>query len=306
MADLPKPGSAVKRDRALADGELGAVWRAAERLGWPFGPAVRLLILTAARRDEIGALRWSEIHGNAIHLPAERSKSGEERIIPLSPTAVELIATLPRSGLHVFTTNGSRAVSGWSKAKRALDAAVAEINGSPLEPWRTHDLRRTIATNLQRLGVGLQTVESILGHVGGSRAGIVGVYQRHRYQAEMRAALETWAGEVDRIVRGKEPPKIVFAAATFAGEGGLAVDAEVRAVDREWLAAITRADATNSPDSLIAYLHRPDVKLGPSESFLLRLLLERVHFKRAKGGGHVPAAAGLHQGYCGGPPSRRA
>jgi hypothetical protein len=151
-----------------------------------------------------------------------------------------------------------------------------------------HDLRRTLATNLQRLHVDLQVVETILGHVGGSRAGIVGVYQRHRYQAEMRAALETWAGEVDRIVRGKKPPKIVFAAARFKGEGGLSAEVEVRSVDREWLAAITLADATNSPDHLIAYLHRPGAELGPAESFLLRLLLERVQFKRAKGGNYVP------------------
>jgi hypothetical protein len=81
MADLPKPGSAVKRDRVLADGELAAVWKATEKLGWPFGPAVRLLILTAARRDEIGALRWAEIRGNEIRLPAEprAARSGSFR-----------------------------------------------------------------------------------------------------------------------------------------------------------------------------------------------------------------------------------
>ena len=84
MADLPKPGSAVKRDRVLTDAELASVWKAAEKIGWPFGPAVQLLVLTAARREEIGALSWDEIHGNEIRIPGERSKSGEARIIPLS------------------------------------------------------------------------------------------------------------------------------------------------------------------------------------------------------------------------------
>ena len=74
MADLPKPGTAVKRDRVLPI----ANWL---RCGRPprkrlaVRPAVQLLILTAARREEIGSLRWSEIHGDEIRLPAERSKS---------------------------------------------------------------------------------------------------------------------------------------------------------------------------------------------------------------------------------------
>jgi integrase len=119
MADLPKPGKAVKRDRVLTGAELRAAWKAAEKTAWPFGPAIRLLILTAARREEIGALRWSEIHGNEIRIPGERSKTGEPRIIPLSAAAAELVGALPRTAEHVFTTNGTTAIGGWSKAKRA-------------------------------------------------------------------------------------------------------------------------------------------------------------------------------------------
>src|SRR5262249_50526826 len=153
----------------------------------------------------------------------ERSKTGEPRIIPLSPAAAELIKGLPRHGEHVFTTNGTTAVSGWSKAKRALDAAAAEINDSPLPAWRFHDIRRTAATGLQRLGIGLQVIESVLGHVGGSRAGIVGVYQRHRFEVEKRAALNAWAREVERIAGGKAGPvadpistgSIIYAAAAL-------------------------------------------------------------------------------------------
>ena len=110
MADLPKPGAAVKRDRVLTDAELacGVEDRRKSRLG-PFGPAIQLLALTAARREEIGSLRWDkEFTSTRIRLPAERSKSGEARIIPLSPAAIKLISTLPRTtGKHVFTTNGS-------------------------------------------------------------------------------------------------------------------------------------------------------------------------------------------------------
>ena len=203
MADLPKVGAAVKRDRVLSDAELAVVWKAAEKTAWPFGPAYQLLTLCAARRDEIGSLRWSEIHGDEIQLPGERSKSGEPRIIPLSLAAAKLIDTLPHIGDHVFSPNG-RGISGWSKAKRALDSTAAKLNGRPLEPWRLHDLRRTAATGLQRLGIGLQVIESVLGHVGGSRAGVVGVYQRHQFDAEKRIALEQWAREIDRIASGKK------------------------------------------------------------------------------------------------------
>lgn len=291
MADLPKPGAAVKRDRVLTDAELAAVLKAAEKIDWPFGPAFRLLALTACRREEIGALRWSEIHGNEIRIPGSRSKNAEARIVPLSSAAAELIATLPRIGDHVFTTNGTAAISGWSKAKRALDTAAAEIAGAPLKPWRLHDLRRVIATNLQRLGVGLQVVESILGHVGGSRAGIVGVYQLHRFDTEQRAGLEAWSHEIERIVAGKKAvpshasDPLVPAAAALTLSGSPSV---VEVLDTEWVAAIRRAERDKSPEPLVAYLNRPGAQLGPAESWWLKMLLERMRFVRKKGGNFVP------------------
>jgi len=314
MADLPKPGKAIKRDRVLSDGELKAVWKAAEKTAWPFGPAIRLLILTAARREEIGALRWSEIHSDEIRIPGERSKSGEPRIIPLSSTALALIQDLHRAGECVFSANGS-GLGGWSKAKRAIDATAEEMNGGPLSPWRLHDLRRTTATNLQRLGIGLQVVESVLGHVSGSRAGVVGVYQRHQFPVEKRQALEAWAGEIARIsADGKiEPlhqvssnlpavtslpkqdqdsnrdpavPMAHEAGVRFAGSGSLS--AKLHPIDMRWVAAIGQADEKRSPDPLLTYLRKqPEPQLGPAECWLLCQLLERVQFRRKKGGRSV-------------------
>ncbi len=282
MADLPKPGAAVKRDRVLTENELQAVWKAAEKVGWPFGPAVQLLILSAARREEIGSLRWDEIHGTQIRLPAERSKSGEARTIPLAPAATKIIGALPRRGDHVFTTNGSTSMSGWGKAKRALDAAAAEIYGKPLAAWRTHDLRRTAATGLQRLGAGLQTIEAILGHIGGSRAGIVGVYQRHRFEAEKRAALNAWALEIERILRGDAAESgnhVISPAAAHLDK--------FDAVNAEWRRAIEQADSTGNPQPLVAYLLKKR-RLGTIETFFLRLLLDRVTFKHRSPGNRVP------------------
>jgi integrase len=205
MTDLPKPGNETKRDRVLSDKELVAVWKVTEKLGWPFGSAFQLLMLTGARLGEIGQLRWSEIVGREICLSGARTKNGEPHTIPLSAAALTVIHTLPRIGDSdlVLTTTGETPVSGWSKAKQQIDA-LAKI-----PPWRTHDLRRTVATGLQRLGVGLQTIEAVLGHVSGSRSGVVGVYQRHSFDVEKAAALETWGAHVFGLLDGRTPGKVV-------------------------------------------------------------------------------------------------
>ena len=211
MEGMEKPGSETQRDRVLSDAELASVWRAAEKVGWPFGPVVRLLILTGARRQEIGGLRWEEIFGDKIELSGSRTKVGEAHTIPLSTAALDVIATLPRIGnsAYLFTTTGKTPVSGWTRSKELLDKAIIEFNdGRALSDWRLHDLRRTVATGLQRLGVGLQVTEAVLGHVGGSRAGIVGVYQRHEYAEEKKAALEAWGRFVQDILTGV-PAKVM-------------------------------------------------------------------------------------------------
>jgi integrase len=204
MAHLPKPGSEVKRDRVLADAELAQVFKAVSKLGFPFGPMFQLLVLTGARRDEIAALRWSEIQGDTIILGRDRTKAGEGHSIPLSPLALDIIKQLPRIGDSdfVFTTNGRTPVSGFSKIKKRIDGLTK------IPAWRVHDLRRVVATGLQRLGINLQVIEAVLGHVSGSRSGIVGVYQRHSFDPERRTALEAWAREVERIVDGK-PAKVL-------------------------------------------------------------------------------------------------
>jgi integrase len=210
FADMPRPGKVVKRDRVLADPELALIWRAASDTEWPFGPLFQLLILTAARRMEIAALRWPEIDNGVIRLKGQRTKNAEAHAIPLSRPALAIIEKLPRmAGSElVFTTTGKTCVSGFSKAKEHIDAAIKRNSGHPLLQWRTHDIRRSAATGLQRLGVNLQVIEAILGHVSGSRAGIVGVYQRYGFDAEKREGLEAWARHVEAITSGK-PGKVI-------------------------------------------------------------------------------------------------
>ena len=196
MAHLPKPGAETKRDRVLSDQELSAVWKAAGEIGWPFGDAIRLLILTGARREEIGGLKWSEIEGDAIKLGGDRTKNAAPHTIPLSVPTTVVLQRIPliAESERAFTTNGKTSISGWSRAKRQLE----EISG--VADWRIHDLRRTVATGLQKLGVNLQTIEAVLGHTSGSRSGVVGVYQCHSFDSEKRAALDAWGAHVASLV----------------------------------------------------------------------------------------------------------
>src|ERR1700677_4451771 len=199
------PSPETRRDRILTDDEVRLAWRAFNTIGWPFGDVTKLLLLTGMRRDEVGEGRWSEVDlvARTWTLPAARTKNKREHIIPLSDAAVHVLLALPRIGDKpdgfIFTTTGRTPVSGWSRAKLAIDKAT----GAFAEPWTFHDLRRTVATNLQKLGVKLEVTEAVLNHVSGSRAGIVGIYQRHDWAAEKREALAQWAKRVALIVGGE-------------------------------------------------------------------------------------------------------
>ena len=171
IADLPKPGAEKPRDRVLNDVELRKVWTAAkDLLGWPFGTAVQLLMLTGARLDEIGELKWSEIGATEIRLTGARTKNGQPHTIPLSSTARSVIDQMPGiTGCpFVLSTNGKTPVSGWSKIRDRLRASAA------VDHWTLHDIRRSVATGLQRQGVALQVTEAVLNHTG-SRGGVVGI-----------------------------------------------------------------------------------------------------------------------------------
>lgn len=220
-AHIEKPSLETKRDRVLSDSELVEIWQALDGLTPPFAAGVRLLMLTAARRAEVFEATWPELVGEALHLPAERAKAKEGRVIPLSHLAVDIVKALPRFASDeietageapkpwMLTLDGKHAFSNCGHAKTTLDrrilAARRKQDGGRAESitlWRLHDLRRTVATGLQRLGVRLEVIETVLGHVSGSRAGIVGVYQKHRFDAEAREALAVWAAHLQRLLDG--------------------------------------------------------------------------------------------------------
>jgi integrase len=209
-AGVKPPTAERARDRVLSGDELRLVWQAADKLGGTFGPLVKLLALTGQRRDEVARMRWEEIdiENRLWTLPAERTKNNQPHEVPLSKAALAILERVPRTkeSPFVFTTNGGASpASGYSKNKRRLDALLPA--GMP--SWRLHDLRRTCASGMARLGVNLPVIEKVLNHASGSFAGIVGVYQRHSFADEKRAALEAWGRYIDALVSGKPASKVV-------------------------------------------------------------------------------------------------
>ena len=191
------------RDRVLSTDDLRAVWKA---LGADeFGAIVRLLILTAQRREEIGGLRWSEITDGAIELPAGRTKNAQSHTIPLSGPAHTIIDALPRrEGRDFVFGRGEGGYSGWSRSKARLDERIAEINKRPLPGWTLHDLRRTAVTMMAELGIQPPVIEAIINHISGSKSGVAGIYNKATYSQEKITALARWAAHVTAIVERRK------------------------------------------------------------------------------------------------------
>lgn len=230
FADMIAPKAVESRDRVLSDSEIKLLWAAAEKQGYPFGEMYRLLLVTAARRDEVAAMAWSELDRSekVWRIPAGRTKNGMGHELPLSPLALEILDGIARRSIEgepeklswpvsgfVLSTRSDTAISGFSKAKARLDEAMQSAlieeagEGAKLTPWRVHDLRRTVATRLQRLNVRFEVTEAVLNHVSGSRAGVAGVYQRYGWNDEKRTALDAWANHLEVIIGRKRTDNVV-------------------------------------------------------------------------------------------------
>jgi integrase len=189
------------RRRSLSDAELRALLRAADT-DHPADCVVRLLALTGTRRNEVATMRFDDLDPKAWTwtIPSEVAKNKIERVVPLSRQAWAVIAAQPQIANcpFVFTAHGRGPVNDWDQTKRRLSQR-ADIG----DDWRLHDLRRTCASGLQRLGVPVPVIESALGHKSGTFAGIVGVYQVHDYAREMRSALQQWGDHVETLLHGR-------------------------------------------------------------------------------------------------------
>jgi integrase len=205
--DAGRPPKPKSRERVLSEKEIGTLYLVLDQEGQPFGPAIQLLLLTGQRRNEVFEADRSEfdLERAVWTIPSDRAKNGAAHLVPLSPPAIAIVKSLlasHKSGkLIPARGNWDAGPSGFSKAMTRIRAALETVVAEPVPHWTLHDLRRTLATGMQRLGVRLEVTEAVLNHLSGSRAGIVGVYQRHNYFEEKGIALKAWAKEVMRLSR---------------------------------------------------------------------------------------------------------
>src|SRR5262249_17353203 len=183
--------------------ELREIWNA---LGdSDYADIFRLLVYTAARKTEIGGLRWDEVDLDAaeIRLPAERTKNNKPHVIPLTPSALAILKSRSHNGRDVAFGYG-QGFTGWAWAKNALDERVAAARKTPMPSWVLHDLRRFFSTNAHdKLAVPPHIVEACLGHISGFKSGVAATYNKAIYLDERRRALEKWAAYLDEVVSGK-------------------------------------------------------------------------------------------------------
>jgi integrase len=210
-----------ERQRALSDQEIRDVWSALETIVDPacYPAFIRILLLTATRRDEAAKMCWDEINGELWTIPAVRYKTGRktgDHVIPLTDAVRSIIGEKPKEAKQrpfvISTTGGEKSFSGYSKAKALLDKKIAELRTKarrePMPAWSLHDLRRTARSLMSRAGVPSDHAERVLGHV---IAGVRSVYDRHKYEEEKRDALEKLAAMIERILN--PPPSNIEALA---------------------------------------------------------------------------------------------
>jgi integrase len=196
---VERPAPETVRSRSLTDAETGLLWTATETLPAPFGDIYRLLLLSAARRQEVVGLRWVELDlaRQVWTLPAERNKAGVDLVRPLGPRAWEIITAQPRTSDCVFGRNRA----GFIRSKPPLDRAIQ------VSDWRVHDLRRTARSLLSRGRVNADVAEMLLGH---ALPGIRKTYDVHGYIDEKRAAYEVLEREIDLILNPPDAAVLPF------------------------------------------------------------------------------------------------
>jgi integrase len=203
-----KPKDSEGRSRVLSDAELAAIWCACQ--DDEFGRIVKLLVLTACRRREIGGMRCSEIdlEAGTWTIPSERSKNGRAHTLPLPAAAWDIIERVPRRAhrYHLFGLVADVGFTRWA-AKADLDRRL----GKDVSPWTLHDLRRSVATRMADLGVQPHIIEQILNHQSGHKRGPAGIYNRSAYEREVRAVLGLWDDHVRALVDGGERKVLAFA-----------------------------------------------------------------------------------------------
>jgi integrase len=183
-------------DRILSLDELKKIWLAAEG---SFGALVQLLILTSARKMEIGALRWDWLVDGVLTIPGEARKNHKSLVLPLGPLARSIMDAQPKKGSYVFPgrllTDTHINPGSFGKPKRALDLK------SGVSGYGLHSLRKTTATNMASF-TPPHILQAILGHSSGPVSQLQALYNKYEYLEEKRAALQLWEEKLISLLPG--------------------------------------------------------------------------------------------------------
>jgi integrase len=204
--DISRRAKGSPRTRVLEDSEIAEIWRHAG--DDDHGQIIRLLLLTACRRDEIAKLKWSEINleKQQLILPPDRTKNAAGLIQPLSKFAVEIIEAIPIiADKNAVFGLGESGFSGFSRSKARLDGRISKARksaGAPeIQSWVLHDFRRTVASGMARLGISENICDRILNHTQiGQQSDVARIYQKYNFLPEIAEALEKWSEHLRRTV----------------------------------------------------------------------------------------------------------
>jgi integrase len=221
FARIDAPSGEEGRSRILSNEEVACIWRAATALPAPYGAWVRMLLLTGQRRSEVAGMKWSELSDDTWLIPGGRAKNGLAHLVHITEPMKDILAAARTTqetvdapsarAVNVFPGERGKPVSGFSLAKRLIDAALieerqkAKLKPVELDGWTWHDLRRTQQTWLVAAGFNSDVVDRIANHREGKATGVKGIYQRYEYLTERKAALEAWCKHVVAVAEERDP-----------------------------------------------------------------------------------------------------
>lgn len=199
VAVLHPPATVQRRDRVLSREELKALLPVLDTSERPYAKALRFMLLTLARREEVAQARWRNVDTEARTWTMGQTKNGQPHVVPLSRQAATLLEAVRPQALSpeafVFASEGGKALANWDRETKKI------MEASKTAGWTRHDLRRTGATMLGEMGELPDIIEAALNHVA-IRSPLAATYNKSRYRPHVAAALQRLADALDGIATG--------------------------------------------------------------------------------------------------------
>jgi integrase len=210
VAMLKPPTKERPRERALTDAEIALFWQAAGNLGWPWGDAFRLLLLTGQRRGQVQLMEWGEIdlERRTWLIAGHKMKTGRPHDVSISDPALEILTQAQDAARRLGTLDAhapvfhidGKPLAAFGKAKARLDRLMQHTAREAIPGWTLHDLRRTLTHGLAQLSFPPHVADKILAHSAGTIHGVAAVYNQYQYLGERRDALVAWGNRVAEII----------------------------------------------------------------------------------------------------------